>query len=814
MKVKNTSLTRVTVSISLLSVAIIAFQLSLIQILSIVQWYHFAYMVISVALLGFGAAGTFLSLSKNFLLKKSELLLPALIILSGLAMAVSVSIAQAEPIRYDSYLLFADYSHLWKLLVTYLLFFIPFFFSALAIGIVFVKHIENIGKFYFANMIGSGIGGLVAVFLMWIFFPEKLPAVIAGIAVLAGLIIISKEQRTGFTIIVSITVAVLSFFYISPSDLKLSEYKSLSKTLNLPDSKIIFKESSPYGLIDIVSTPYLRYAPGLSIRYQGIVSVENAAFNNGEWVGPLISNKNDSLRYLLFTTENVAYTTGERKSVLILGAGTGKQVRLALLNDAETITSVEQNKALINILEDKLALKVDSLYQNKSVRPQNISPRTFILSTHQKFDLISLPVIDAFGGSSGLFALQEQYQLTTEAFSEMLGALNRNGVICIITWIDYPYRNPVKILATAVGAFEKRKIDNPAKYIAAIKNWNTISFLIKKDPITSAEIDSIKKFCNNLNFDPVLLPGLLNREREKFNQLQDKSLYSMFDSVLKSKEEREKLYAKYPFNIRSATDDRPYFSQFLQWRTIPLLADLFGNGSVPFFEVGYLILYLTLIQITILAILLIIIPLFKLGFRGGNPPTLNSFGRTSKIRTLAYFGGFGIGYMFIEIILIQRFTLYFGNVIYAAALVVCLMLVSSGFGSLVSQKITPKPYRIILVVFIIVISLIIYALFLSGWLKTTIGFSLTVKIILSFLFIAPPAFFMGMPFPLGLKLLSTKTQSIDGGLVGWAWGINGVFSVVSAVLATIIAVELGFIWVMVFAIGAYSIVLLSKLKTN
>ncbi|MCW8803038.1 MAG: hypothetical protein OQK57_01475, partial [Ignavibacteriaceae bacterium] len=345
----------------------------------------------------------------------------------------------------------------------------------------------------------------------------------------------------------------------------------------------------------------------------------------------------------------------------------------------------------------------------------------------------------------------------------------------------------------------KRKIENPVEHITAIKNWNTILFLIKKDPLNFSEIDSIRSFCERMNFDPVILPGITNEERDRFNKLQDKSLYSMFDRILLSNEEKEKLYSEYPFNIKPATDNQPYFSQFLQWKTIPLLADLFGNQSVPFFEVSYLILYLTFIQITILAFLLIIIPLFKLGFKGGK-----------KIRTLAYFSGLGIGYIFIEIILIQRFTLYFGNVIYAAALVVCLMLTSSGFGSLVSQKITPKPYRIFLIVSIIIISFIIYAIFLSGWLRTTVGFSLTVKIILSFLWIAPPAFFMGMPFPLGLKLTSSSNDS----LVPWAWGINGVFSVISAVLATIIAVELGFIWVMVFAIGAYSIVLASNIKRN
>jgi hypothetical protein len=756
-------------------------------------------MVISVALLGFGAAGTFLSLAKKFLTDKSEILLPVLMILSGLSMAVSVSAAQAGSIRFDSYLLFADYSHLWKLLITYLLFFIPFFLGALAIGIIFVRHINKIGTLYFVNMLGSGIGGVVAIFLMWIFFPHKLPAVIASLAFFAGVIVVPKEHRNSFTIVVTITTAVLAFFYISPTQLVFSEYKNLSRTLNLPATNIILKDKSPYGLIDIVSTPYLRYAPGLSIKYPGIVSVGSAAFNNGDWIGPLISGKNDSLNYLLFTTDNLLYSIAERKNILVLDAGTGRQVKTALLNEAESVVTVEPNKALINLLQENLASKVDYLYQNKSVQLRNISPRTFLLSTHQKFDLISLPTIDAFGGTSGLSALQEQYILTTESFNEMLGLLNRDGAICISSYIDYPYRNPLKILATILGAFELRKIQKSEKHIAAIKNWNTITFLIKKDPLKTSEIDSIKSFYERMNFDPVILSGITNEEREKFNKLQDTTLYSMFDRILQSEEERRQLYAEYPFNIKPATDNQPYFSQFLQWKTIPLLADLFGNQSVPFFEVGYLLLYLTFVQITILAVLLILIPLFKIGFKGGG-----------KLKTLFYFGGIGFGYMFIEIILIQRFTLYFGNVIYAAALVVCLMLVSSGCGSLISQKITPKPYRIILIVTIIIISLLVYALFLSGWLKTTIGFSITAKIILSLIWIAPPAFFMGMPFPLGLKTLTSSNDL----LIPWAWGINGVFSVVSTVLATIIAVELGFVWVMVFAIGGYWIVLLSKLKSD
>ncbi|MCH7772085.1 MAG: spermidine synthase-like protein, partial [Bacteroidetes bacterium] len=271
MKNGNAHLVRLSVSLALLSVSIIAFQLVLIQILSIVQWYHFAYMVISVAMLGFGAAGTFISLFRKYLLNKTDLLLPSLMVITSLLMSVSVTISQTSLFSFDSYRLFTDISQLWKLIATYIIFLLPFFFGALSIGLIFVKHVEKIGSLYFANMVGSGIGGVLAVGAMWWFFPEKLPAVVATLALFAGLVIIPKHLRPRFSIIVATAVAALSFFYISSPSLNVSEYKSISKTLNLPGTKIIKRDSSPYGTIEIVSTPYLRYAPGLSIKYPGMV---------------------------------------------------------------------------------------------------------------------------------------------------------------------------------------------------------------------------------------------------------------------------------------------------------------------------------------------------------------------------------------------------------------------------------------------------------------------------------------------------------------------------------------------------------------
>jgi hypothetical protein len=793
----NANLSRLTVSITLLSVALIAFQLSLIQILSIVQWYHFAYMVISIALMGFGSAGTFISLFRKFLLKKDGTLLPVFIILSGILMAISVLLAQSEFIRFDSYRLFVERIHIWKLAITYFVLFLPFFFGATAIGMIFIKYVKKIGRLYSANMIGSGLGSLTAIGIMWFISPQNLPPFISVFALLAGIIIVPKSLRKSFTMIVFIFFTILSYLYFNPVELHLSEYKDLSKALNNPNTRILKEKNSPYGLIDVVSSPYIRYAPGLSIKYPGIISPSIGAFDNGNWAGPITMAKKDSIKHFHFYTEYLPYLIRDRHTVLILNSGTGRQIRFAIDNNADLIDAVEPNKALVNLISNEFVAETDSLFNNRIVRPKNISPRTFLLQTHSKYDLVTLPVTGSFGGSSGLFSLQEQYLYTKESFSDMFSLLSVNGSICVSTWIDYPYRNSLKILSTISEVLSERHIINPKEYIVAIKNWNTITFLIKNNPLTEFDTHKILEYCHQMNFDPVLLPKIKNSYRNKFNKLQDTLFFSYFDRIISSQREREKLYSEYPFNIRPATDTQPYFSQFLTWKSLPQLSRMFGSGSVPFFEIGYLILYLTFGQIIILSFVLVILPLFRLKWKGEN-----------KVRTLLYFSGIGIGYMFIEIILIQRFILYFGNVIYAAAAVVCLMLISSGLGSLVSQKISSKPSRVIGIFLIIILSLIIYAFMLSSILRTTIIFTLPVKIIFAILLITPAAFFMGMPFPLGLRILSEKSEN----QIPWAWGINGIFSVISTVLAVIVAIELGFVWVMVFAVSAYGLALIFNLR--
>jgi len=292
------------------------------------------------------------------------------------------------------------------------------------------------------------------------------------------------------------------------------------------------------------------------------------------------------------------------------------------------------------------------------------------------------------------------------------------------------------------------------------------------------------------------LPGITDEERTRYNQLQDNSFLEYIDEIISPN--RTVFYKNYDFKIQPATDNKPYFSQFLRWESLPHLSELFGN-RLPFFEIGYLIVIVTLLQITVIAFLLIILPLFKLGWKG-----------ESKFRTLLYFGGIGLGYMFMEIALIQRLMLYFGNPVYATSASISVLLIFSGIGSYLSDKFSIDRKRLLVVFAVILLLIIVYTFSLTTILQKTIALSLWLKIIVVVVMIAPLAICMGMPFPCGLSMLSQRNES----LVPWAWGVNGCLSVISAVLATVVAVEMGFVWVMIFAGIGYSVPLIVNMRKS
>ncbi len=780
---------RLLAAIGLLSIALIAYQVAIIQLLSNVQWYHFANVVISVALLGFGAAGALLALLRNWLLKYSYTLLPVLMILSGLMMIGAVELSHSRFARFDSYLLFTGSGQWLKLLLNSLFYFIPFLLGALALGIIFIKYVREIGSFYFSNLLGSGIGAVVAALLGGYFLPSSLPCVMALMAVIAGAILLQGRKQL-ILIVLVLPVAIYIIYRItSPVPIALSQYKSLSRTLNLPGSEIIIQKPGAYGLVQVVAADALRYAPGLSLAFNSEVPVRKAVFNNGDWYGPLDSwNREDSFHLLDYTTMAAPYVLKDRSKVLVLNAGSGLHVSQALSQGAMEIDATEPHRGVYKLLLNELAVMNDSLWYRPQVKMHLVEPRTFLASANKKYDLIQLPLIGAFGGGVGLYAMREEYILTREAFMEMWNLLDEDGVISVSTWMDYPFRNSLKVTATLAETLDDCGIADPLSHLTAIRSWGTITFILKKTPFTSADTSLLRRFCNAYLFDPLWLPGLHVAERTVHNGISDSTFFAYADVLVAGN--REQLYREYGFHIRPATDDKPYFSQFLRWKSLPQLESIFGAQTVSFLELGWLIAAISLVQVSVLAILLIILPLFKLGWRGHY-----------KIWTLLYFSGLGAGYMLLEIVLIQKFLLVFGNPVYAAAFVISVMMLASGIGSYYSERVTPVRNNMQQILFMIVLLLLLYTFFLSPLISLVSGATMFLKLVACIPIIAIPALLMGMPFPLGLRMLS----GINENNLPWAWGVNGCVSVISAAFAALLSVEAGFSMVILLSFLFYGV---------
>ncbi|HET9435069.1 MAG TPA: hypothetical protein VFO37_14985, partial [Chitinophagaceae bacterium] len=357
-------------------------------------------------------------------------------------------------------------------------------------------------------------------------------------------------------------------------------------------------------------------------------------------------------------------------------------------------------------------------------------PRSFLSSTKNKYDLIQLPVVGAFGGGTGLYAMREEYTLTKEAFLKMWNLLEEEGVMSITTWMDYPYRYSLKITSSLAETLRDAGITDHQLHLAAVRSWGTITFMLKKAALTASDTTALRKFCNDNFFDPLWLPGLKTEERTAYNEMSDSAFFVYADELLSGS--REKLYDEYGFHIRPATDNKPYFSQFLRLKSLPQLTAIFGSQNVSFLELGWLIAGINFLMISLLAVLLILLPLMKPGWRGKN-----------KGWAVLYFSGLGAGYMLLEIVLIQKFILFFGNPVYAAAFVICSMLLSSGAGSYYSSRLLPIPLIMRRILFVIFLILLLYTFFLSPLLNQVAGYPDFLKLLISLPIVAFPSILMG-----------------------------------------------------------------------
>ncbi|HWS12629.1 MAG TPA: hypothetical protein VN279_07530, partial [Rhodocyclaceae bacterium] len=457
------------------------------------------------------------------------------------------------------------------------------------------------------------------------------------------------------------------------------------------------------------------------------------------------------------------------------------------------VDAVELNGQVVGLVEEVFGAYSGRPYSAPGVRLHLAEARGFVAGNRERFDLIQVALLDAFGASSaGLYALSESYLYTAEALRDYLERLAPGGMLAITRWVGLPPRDTLKLFGTAIAALRARGATEPGRQLALIRSWKTVTLLVAESPFTPAQVEAIRAFCRARSFDADHLPGMPAGGLDRYNLL-DRPYFSEGAAALLGPAP-EDFVERYKFDIRPATDDRPYFFQSFRWRTLPELIAVRSQGGLPLIDWGYPVLVATLAQAVLVGLALILLPL------AASRRTRQAASRAAaglRWRAAAYFLALGLGFMFVEIAFIQKFILFLHHPLYAVAVVLFAFLLFAALGSRTSARLPRTARRL---PFLAVAGLAAaYLAVLPPVFALLMPLPDAGRIAVSVLLVGPLAFAMGMPFPLGLVALAERAED----LVPWAWGINGFASVVAAILATLLAIHFGFRAVVLLAAVLY-----------
>ncbi|HWM28007.1 MAG TPA: spermidine synthase [Woeseiaceae bacterium] len=786
-------------AVLLISAAAIGYEILLMRLLSIVQWHHFAYMILSLALSGYGASGTFIALGRTALSRR----FPLAFSLSALAFAVTMiaSFIVGQRVPFNALEIVWNPRQFLHLATVYLVFFVPFFFAATCIGLALTCARTLINRIYFVDLFGAGLGALAIILALFQLSPQNALKVLAGLALSAS--ILPALAPPPNLRLLPLQMLALAALLLAPAhtwlEFRMSPYKGLRQALEVIDTRVVGRYSSPLGLLTVVDSPSVpfRHAPGLSLATIFEPAQQLALFTDGDGMSVLTRFDGDdrALGYMDDMTQTLPYRLLDEPRVLVLGAGGGTDVLFALHHGARSVDAVELNPQTVKIVGDVFADFTGHIYDDPRVRVHVAEARGFVARSDQQFDLVQVSLLDSFAASgSGVQSLSESYLYTVEAMQEYLQRLAPGGFLAITRWIKLPPRDNLKLVGMIRQALERMGVAEPGKRLAIIRSWNTSTLLVKNGDISPADIETIRDFAQSRSFDTAWYPSMPRHEANRFNLLPEPYLYDGILSLLGGNP--ESFVDRYKFHIAPATDDRPYFFHFFKWSAFQEMLGLRAQGGAGLIEWGYLILAGTLLQATILGAVLILLPLSMI-----RPNWTRGTGR----RMGAYFFLLGLAFLFVEMAFIQKFILFLSHPLYAIAVVLCGFLVFAGLGSACSARVARRlgtlEYSTIAPIVAGIVGLALaYLALLPILFARFAGLPDAAKIGISLMLIAPLAMLMGMPFPMGLARVGRDSP----GFVPWAWGINGFASVVSASLATLLAIEFGFSAVIVLALLLYT----------
>jgi Spermine/spermidine synthase domain len=768
--------------IFLIALSGLVLEVSITRIFSAAIWYHFAFVAVSVALVGLGASGLVVHHRVTKLKGKWA---------ENLTIYSAWGIALFIPVTL--FVMHALASQVIYLPLYMVLFSVPFFLIGIIISAAFNAFASVAGRLYAADLVGASAGALLVVLFLVLTGGEGSTLIVGLISAVSATLFSRITKNLKKTIVslmlVAFAISLIFLNYVTqifaiPTDP--TAQKDLPIYLREhPGSKIVKTEWNSFSRIDVVEGG--EGGEGLVAK----VFIDGGAGTNIiSWDGSTESRQELStwMQYLPFKMM-------QDPKVLVIGSGGGRDVVASLVSGSKDVTSVEINPIIYDTVKS-YGDRAGNVYSHQYVRSHVDEGRSFITRTSEKYDIIYVPFVDTWASvSSGGLSVSENFLYTLEGFQQYYDHLTETGKIVTVRWlIDAP-----RFISTYAKLLEQNGIpqDQLHRHLMMVtsdsytQDPSVTMVVFSKPPFTDEEISFFSQSFSQYDYKPILVPNQVMREP--------------YDALLSGDITLEQFYNLFDTKVYPVTDDNPYFLSFE--KPLPPVVEVLLYASIG-----------------IVAIFLLV-PFAWIRRRRGEGGAGGAGGREeggisikkSEIgipTVILYFAALGVGFILIELALLQKLILLMGNPTMTFALLLFTILISSGGGSLLSSRIAKNNMRNLVFVIGGIAGLgVFYVFFLPSIIYSALAESIEIKAAISIGVLAPIGFLMGMPLPTGMRLLRVHRPDF----IPWMWAVNGAFSVLGAVLAIALGIMYGSSFAMILGVLVYLIALgisvASKKKT-
>ena len=849
-------------SVGLVAGSIIALQIGIMRVFSVGSWAHFGSLVVSLAMFGFGLTSAVMCVGKSWFERHWVGSVKGALLAFGPLMVVCNLAAQQVP--FNAIFLISDPMQKWRLFANFVLYFLPFLAGALYLGVIFLKAQKTFSRVYFADLVGSGLCGLMVLLAMYAWRPDDLIMAPLLLWLAGGLLwFVAMGDRKGMAAIVAVAVLSAAVHYVAPQvlgipKLAVSDYKGVSYARKFPDAVRTYERASPFGYLEVYSSSYLHFAPGQS---------DNAAFNlpkmpANAYLGLYIDSEGpagiikdlpaDETAYFKYLPMYYPYLLQKDPNTFVVQFGGGISTAVALKSGSKHVTVAEGNPALLTAFREDKGLRdfTGDVLNNPKVSVIDYDGRLYVAHTKNRYDIIDLSLADSAGLSSpGGFSIVEKYSYTREAMSAYMRALTPGGILSVTLWNkEEPPKSVLKLYATMAAA--AHDVDDgkdvAQKFYVVSSYLSTATVLYKRNGFTPAEIELLNAHTKAMSFDEIYYPGFKVDEAalpQILSDYRDQFFFTGEHADPTAPSEAEPNDKPAPGAPGAAPTEVKADGEAPPVPTIPAtvlgrlawhylleggwqkVADQYVfdtrilTNHQPYFaayiKVPDLLKFtdrLELVQdewgylllwatLGIATVFALTLVLFPVVF--GWRTIFSHY--PGKAGTMIYFLCLGLGYIIVEVGMISHFILALSNATVSASVLITGMLVFSGMGSFFSERFLDRARTFMPKIFLAIFAILAIYAFTIDYALDWIGtLPYALRILLCLLIVFPPAFLMGFPMPTAMTMLGRLGKDH---MFLWAWGINGCFSVIGAALVPIVATSFGLPAVVLVGAVAYLVAL-------